>query len=647
MADQPAQGTGRPAIGAEFAGHRIVAVIGRGGMGVVYRAHNLALDRERALKVVAPALSTDRRFRDRFKRESRLAASIEHPNVIPVHAAGEEDGLLFLTMRLVEGSDLRRIVEAEGPLDPARAAVVVDGVAAALDAAHAAGLVHRDVKPANVLIEAGTRRRPPEEAGSWSHEHVFLTDFGITRPVRGGETVTGTGEFLGSPDYVAPEQAAGEPVSPRTDVYALGCVVHYALTGRPPFVRDNDLATLFAHANAPRPRATAANPELPEAVDGVIRKAMAIDPDHRHTTAGELAADLRRALGLPPAALPDPDAGPTRPLQRRVDRRRALVPALLVAAALAVAAVIVFALTQGDDSGGGAEGPSAPESVAPPEAVATIPVGEAPNGLTVGAGRVWVAETGARAVEGVDPRSERSVPPSFAVPGASSVAVGFGSIWVVSPPGDAVYRLDPSGEEDPVVIDVGEAPSDVAVDADWVWVANQGDNTVSRVDPNANEEDLAEPVGIAPRSLATGGGSVWVANIDARSISQIDASTGERVGSAISVPGSRPNDVAFGEGSVWVIDNVDGTLTRIDPSRQTVDGDPAPVGPKPRGVKVAFGYVWVANAGDATLSRVDPDRLEPVGSPTEVGGDPADVAVGEGSVWTADQADSTVTRVEP
>jgi YVTN family beta-propeller protein len=649
MADQPAQGMGRPAIGTEFAGHRIVAVIGRGGMGVVYRARNVALDRERALKVIAPALSTDPRFRERFKRESRLAASIEHPNVIPVHAAGEEDGLLFLAMRLVAGSDLRRIVEAGGPLELGRAAAVIGGVAGALDAAHAAGLVHRDVKPGNVLVEQ-----------SHDGERVFLTDFGITRPAREGETVTGTGEFLGSPDYVAPEQAAGERVTPRTDIYALGCVAHYALTGGPPFVRDNDLATLFAHANASRPRVTAENPELPAAVDGVVTKAMAIDPAGRHGTAGELAADLQRALGEPvsvpigpPSVAQAGEGAVTRPLPRRRPGRRRLVAAVLVAAATAAAAVVVVVTRDGDSRTAGDE--PARGGSPTPKATATIPIDGAPNGLTVGGRRVWVAASGERVVEAIDPRRERVVPPAFAVAGAESVAAGFGSIWAVSPPQDVVYRLDPSGEDRPVEIKVGDSPSDIAVDRNWVWVANQSDSTVSRIDPATNQEDANEEVGIRPRSIATGGrtpvrsvsGSVWVANIDARSVSEIDARTAERVGNAIPVPGSRPNDIAVGEGAVWVIDNIDGTLFRIDPERQTVEGEPTPVGPKPRGVKVGFGYVWVANGGDGTLSRIDPETREPVGEPTKVGGDPADVAIGEGSVWTADHADSTVTRVEP
>ena len=244
-------------------------------MGVVYRARHLALDRERALKVISPALSEDPHFRERFQREARLAASLEHPNVVPVDHAGDEGGVLYLSMRLVEGSDLRRIVEAEGPLDARRASQLLAGVAAGLDAAHERGLLHRDVKPANVLVE-----------GVNGDERVFLTDFGISRIAGGGGTVTASGELLGSPDYVAPEQVAGDRVDYRTDVYALGCLLHFALTGQPPFPRDNDLAKLFAHANAPRPRPSELVPGLPAALDGVVARAMAIRPEYRYESAG-------------------------------------------------------------------------------------------------------------------------------------------------------------------------------------------------------------------------------------------------------------------------------------------------------------------------------------------------------------------------
>src|SRR5690349_18477542 len=198
--------------GSEFAGHRIEGLAGRGGMGVVYKATHIALDHVVALKVISPALAGDPRFRRRFEEESRIAVSIRHPNVVPIHHAGEEDGLLFVTMDLIDGADLRGVLNREGKLDPRRAAEIIGEVASALDAAHARGLVHRDIKPGNILIEAETG-------------HVYLTDFGLARQIDATSGVTATGAFVGTLDYVAPEQIRGERVDARADVYALGCVL--------------------------------------------------------------------------------------------------------------------------------------------------------------------------------------------------------------------------------------------------------------------------------------------------------------------------------------------------------------------------------------------------------------------------------------
>src|SRR4051794_38524359 len=211
--------------GAVFAGHRIEGVVGKGGMGVVYRATHLALDHVVALKVIAPDLAGDERFRRRFADESRIAVSIRHPNVVPIHHAGEEEGLLFVTMDLIEGTDLRGLLRQHGSLDPEHAVAIIAPVADALDAAHRKGLVHRDIKPGNVLIE----RRDGEG------EHVYLTDFGLARAIGAPSGIPATGAFVGPLDYVAPEQIRGQRVDARSDVYALGCVLLEMLTGNPPF----------------------------------------------------------------------------------------------------------------------------------------------------------------------------------------------------------------------------------------------------------------------------------------------------------------------------------------------------------------------------------------------------------------------------
>lgn len=277
--------------GTEFAGCRIEAEVGRGGMGVIYRGTELGLGRPVALKLIAGDRAADPDFRARFEREARLTASIDHPNVIPVYAAGEEDGTLYLVMRFVDGTDLRDLLRDGGPLPPRRADAIVAQVAAALDAAHAAGLVHRDVKPANVLLAAGARG-----------EHAYLTDFGVVRLADAETRVTDSGEFVGTVDFMAPEHLRGERTDARSDVYALGCVLHTTLTGTPPFRRDTVPATIAGHLHEPPPRPSA-TPGVPAAMDAVVARALAKDPADRYASAGDLARAVHAAIvdaPLPP-----------------------------------------------------------------------------------------------------------------------------------------------------------------------------------------------------------------------------------------------------------------------------------------------------------------------------------------------------------
>ena len=270
--------------GSEFAGCRIDGEVGRGGMGVIYRGTELRLGRPVALKLIAGDRAADPDFRARFEREARLTASIDHPNVIPVYAAGEEDGLLYLVMRYVDGTDLRHLLRDHGPLPPRRVDALIAQVAAALDAAHAAGLVHRDVKPANVLVAAGARG-----------EHAYLTDFGVVRMVDAETRVTDSGEFVGTVDFMAPEHLRGEQTDARSDVYALGCVLHAALTGTPPFRRDTVPATITAHLQEPPPRPST-TPGVPPAMDAVVARALAKDPADRFASAGDLARAVHAAI---------------------------------------------------------------------------------------------------------------------------------------------------------------------------------------------------------------------------------------------------------------------------------------------------------------------------------------------------------------
>jgi len=290
------------ALDSTFAGCRIEAVAGRGGMGVVYRATQLGLDRAVALKLVAPERAADANFRARFERESRVAAAIEHPNVIPVYDAGEEDGRLYLLMRWVPGTDLQALIRRSGRLGHAHAATIVAQVAAGLDAAHAVGLVHRDVKPANVLL-----------GGEDGSGHVYLSDFGLTLDPSAHTRVTDSGEWFGTVDFMAPEQFEGERPDARTDVYALGCVLNAALTGEPPFPRGSVPGTILAHLNDPPPRPSA-TAGVPQAFNDVVARALAKRPSDRYPSAGELG---RAAL-----AAADPSASEIEvPFEQRTTRQ--------------------------------------------------------------------------------------------------------------------------------------------------------------------------------------------------------------------------------------------------------------------------------------------------------------------------------------
>ncbi|HEX3279523.1 MAG TPA: FHA domain-containing serine/threonine-protein kinase [Thermoleophilaceae bacterium] len=269
--------------GTVFAGCRIEEVIGFGDMGVVYRAEELALQRPVALKLIRPEHSEDQRFRERFRRESQIAASIDHPNVIPILEAGDEQGMLFISMRLVEGTDLRELIASEGRVDPQRAARLVGQVGRALDAAHARGLVHRDVKPANVLLARA--------------DHVYLSDFGLAKRSEEGGGLTRQGSIVARAEYVAPEQIVDDHVDALTDVYALGCLLFESLTGEAPFASSAEGPAMLAHVNSPPPTPSQLRPDLPPPLDEVVHRAMAKDPGERYPSAGDLGQAALVAAG--------------------------------------------------------------------------------------------------------------------------------------------------------------------------------------------------------------------------------------------------------------------------------------------------------------------------------------------------------------
>jgi serine/threonine-protein kinase len=269
------------ASGTVIAGYRITGLLGRGGMGVVYRGEHLHLGRPVAFKLLARG--HPERFRQRFVRESRVAASLSHPNIVTVYDAGESDGALWIAMQLVEGTDLRRLLLESAPRESAQVAAITAQVASALDTAHAAGLIHRDVKPGNILLDG---------------DHAWLTDFGLTRHLVSSADITAASDIIGTPDYLAPEQIGGDSIDGRVDQYALACVVHHCLAGGPPFERDSDLAILQAHLNEPPPRITEQRPDLPEEVEQVLARALAKDRAERYPTVSDFAAALATALGM-------------------------------------------------------------------------------------------------------------------------------------------------------------------------------------------------------------------------------------------------------------------------------------------------------------------------------------------------------------
>jgi len=308
------------APGTVVAGYRIEALLGRGAMAEVYRAQDETLGSVVALKLLDRLSAADDRFRQRFERESTIAASLEHPNVVPVLATGEDDDHLYLAMELIDGSDLRRLLRENGRLEPGRAIALIEQFAGALDTAHKAGLVHRDVKPGNILV-AGDR--------------AYICDFGLARHVSSVSSLTGDRGFVGTIDYVPPEQIEGGTVDGRADVYSLGCVLYECLAGSRPFERDSELSVVFAHLNEPPPKITDVRPDLPAAFDDVFAVALAKDPDDRYSTCGEFADAARAAL-----------AGQV--LARRRPRRRLLVLAL---AAILVAAAVATVLLTRDGAG--------------------------------------------------------------------------------------------------------------------------------------------------------------------------------------------------------------------------------------------------------------------------------------------------------
>ena len=598
------------AIGSQFAGYRLDEEVGRGGMGVVYRATELALDRPVALKLIAPELAGDPEFRRRFLSESRLTASIDHPGILPVYAAGEADGELYLATRFVAGTDLRALLE-QGPLSPERTVGLLDQVAAALDAAHARGLVHRDVKPGNVLVDSAS--------------HCYLCDFGLTKRLGEGDQTTVAGRLAGTLDYLAPEQIRQGPVDSRADQYALACVLYECLGGRPPFRRESEAQTLWGHMQDPVPLL----PGYPE-LDDVLDRGLAKEPDDRFESCDQLLESARAALGF----------GPSRAVvvrrRRRLGLRLVLLGAAIIAAAVAVAALVATLGSEGAIVAR-ANSMAAIDPVSR-DVVAAVPVGNAPTTVAASDDWVWVINSndGTGTISRIDPRRKRVVS-TFSVGGTPiDLLAAAGSLWVGTRSGRVLqiepstdlevrsWRLPNAGRSSPFVDDRGAGF--LAYGANRMWAASF--RAISRINPASARLVPGRSAVWGP--FAYGFNSLWTTGSDTGLFRLVPTTLRRRA--TIELPIS-PLDVSVGLGSVWLPDDEGRKIWQIDPTRDVVQATYETPG-RTFATTVGHGSVWAAS-DDGSVVRIDPST-----SKTEqisVGGAPTGIAFGGGLVWTSVQ----------
>ena len=566
-------------VESHLGAYRLEAVLGRGGMGIVYRATDTRLARQVALKVLPPQYGGDETFRTRFLRESRVAASIDHPGVIPIFEAGEADGQLYIAMRHVDGADLGTLLLEEGALEPERAVELVGQLAEALDAAHAAGLVHRDVKPSNVLIGTAGGR-----------EHVYLSDFGLSKEASGDTTLSGTGALVGTVKYMAPEVIRTGIASASSDIYSLGCLLYECLAGRAPFPGPTEAAVIYGHLEESPPRVTEARPSLPRAFDAVLARALHKDPRRRWPSGAQLAQAARAALtGTAP--------------------RRRPQPALLAGAAaglVLIGAGAVLALPR--------EGTSLAEIR--PNHVAVIDAGDASL-----RGQVAVGGTPA------------------------AVASGDGSLWVADADRGVVTRIDAGSRKRLATIRVGRDPGAIAVAADGVWVANRPEGTLSLISSHTNQVVRTVRVGRSVDGVCAGAGVVWAVASADHAVMRFNAASGRRV--ATVRLSSQPSRVACTDDAIWVTSATAGNVTEIS-ARANTAVRTIQVGPGASAVAATADGVWVVNPLEGTVSRVDPGRGV-VTATVAVGADdgPSEIAVGRDAVWVSSEFRGAVTRIDP
>jgi hypothetical protein len=632
------------APGTMLGGCRIEAVLGRGGMGVVYRAHQVDLDRDVAVKVIAPELVEDAKSRTRFLTEARAAGAVEHPNVIPVHGAGIEDGRAYLVMRFVDGDDLRAIVQRGGPLAPAAALGVLALVGAALDAIHRAGYVHRDVKPRNVMLDDGG--------------HAYLGDFGLAK-----EALTTTGpttaeRWVGTLDYVAPEQIRGDPVDARTDVYALGGVLYFMLTGQVPFERDGDHAKLWAHLHDEPPQPSAIRPDLAPELDAVVRRALAKDPADRQSSAGELVGAARAALTGDRASATTVSAGaPLVRAQRaraaRGHSRRALAGAAL--ALLTAAGVVALLLLSDGDERTASLAETAPASTPSPAPArtehsvsvgTTIPdVGFRPNGVAVAAGRVWVTSSARSELTSIDAATgDPDAQSPYIGPGAAAITRDREILWIASRGRNAVVGVNARKRKVTRLVRMSLPAIRVAAGPSGLWVVGRAAPGSAATLYHYDREGGGAPV---PRSfpqgisaIALGGGFLWAALENPPRVVRVTADDDVQHGGWL---GGRANALAYGAGALWASVEDDDTVARIAPDTKLSPTKPG--GRHPAGLVVHGGRVFVADNTDDAITILDGETGKRV-LKLDVPSNPWAVAAGRGHVWVTGMGGSTLTRLD-
>jgi hypothetical protein len=596
--------------GSRIAGYLIEERIGAGGMAVVFRARPEGPGGLAAIKVIAPSKAGDEEFRARFLRESRVAAAVDSPYIIPVYAAGEAGGLLYIAMHHANGGDLAGLVrQAGGRLPPEQAVSLVAQIAQALDSAHAAGLVHRDVKPQNILVDIAPGQ--PVQA--------YLADFGLSQEAESTD-LTVTGQFLGTSDYCAPEQIRGDRVDGRADQYSLGCVAFALLTGAPPFRRDEMLATLYAHLRIPAPAVTDLAPELPHDVDAVIARSLAKPPADRYETCGEFAAALQQALM------------PTRPAATGRIRRKArtlwLVSAAVVLAA-GIAAAVAFHL---------------------------------PSLITGGAGQAGSRSSASGAAAGNDVAYRVLLPGKYGFSNPWNIATYDGHVWVVNTLGNSVTELNASNGTLIRTLAYGEygfdSPDGITAGGSHIWVVNNTSNGAV-IELNASDGSWIQTLSggkygfNVPQGITDDGSHIWVTNSAGNSVTELSASDGSwiRTLSGGKYGFNSPDGIVTEDGHVWVTNSGGYSVTELSARDgswiRTVSGSEYGFN-SPEGIVTQGGHLWVTNpASDSVteLSAGDGGWIRTLSGGKYSFSNPEGIAADSSHIWVTSTDRSAVTEL--